>query len=124
MFYVLEPKQLKACRCWPKPHTCLMSSNEVVTCTPGKQIDERTVCCKVKEVKQEQEVRESEQRKKRAKQVKTLPGKLSNLKHKLRWLRHKRLGRFVALAYMFIVIFIYIEMNDSVHTALSYGSKK
>ena len=102
-FHVLDSKRLKSCRCWPKPHACLLSSNEVVTCTPGKQIDTRTVCCKVKESKQEQAVRESEMIKKE-RRISNLPDKHFVLNHKLRWLRNKRLGQFVAFGSTFLFI--------------------
>ena len=102
-FHVLDSKRLKSCRCWLKPHACLLSSNEVVTCTPGKQIDTRTVCCKVKESKQEQAVRESEMIKKE-RRISNLPDKHFVLNHKLRWLRNKRLGQFVAFGSTFLFI--------------------
>jgi len=85
-----------------------MFSNEVVTCTPGKPKDKKTVCCKVKESKQEQAVRESEKNKKE-RRTKNLPGQHSDLKHMRRWLRSRRLGRFVASTLTF---YIHIHINE------------
>ena len=112
IFHVLEPIRLKRCRCWPKPHTCFVNSNEVWTCQPGTHIDEQTVCCKVKETNQEQERCASERRKKTYFRVKALPDIPQVLKHKLRWLRNKRLGRFVTYVCIFY-IFIYINISDN-----------
>jgi len=95
LFLILEPKRHGSCRCWLKPHTCALFSNEVVTCTPGKPKDGRTICCKVKDSRREEEVRISERRKKAIK-ASNLPGYISEFRHKMRWIRHVRLGRFVA----------------------------
>ena len=95
MVHVLEPKRLKSCSCWPKPHVCLVSSNEVLTCTPGRRFDELTVCCKVNEENIEHEKRKSELRRKNGIKIETKPDILRVLQRQLRWLRIKRPGRFV-----------------------------
>ena len=91
-----------------------------MTCTPGKAIDDMAVCCKVREPKQ-REQSENQQKHAARREVQlvrqiekanperrssNLPSKHSNMKQRLRWLKNRRLGRFVVHSSYF-VLFVY-----------------